>query len=367
MEDRDPSTAVSSPAFSMENLTLDDPLSPSTRFSSPAELAPDLPSLLDLAARGQWRSVIDKVARARTTSLLSKPHEHLIYLAFNALALHKLRRFTDASVEIDSLSPADDRPDDPFHHPRFQYDSYPETYPTLRGSMLPFSVRLLYADLPQRIGNRPESLDRLYSLLSFARSRSGDAWPRRAAFVLGALACNHFIHREFDVTLSLIRELLASNPSDPVLLSRLGYVQLQIGDVEGAKESFALVEGMKLSGTEFENLVGRNRALGFIVAKDYVAAVREYEVCIERDPSDVVAVNNKALCLMYSRDLSDSIKLLEGTLERVPTAALNETLVVNLCSMYELAYVQHGDIKKGLSNWIARVAPDDFDSSCTRT
>lgn len=123
---------------------------------------------------------------------------------------------------------------------------------------------------------------------------------------------------------------------------------------------------MSLNGVEFDNLVRRNRALGFVVSKDYVSAVREYEECIERDSSDVVAANNKALCLLYSRDLSDSIKQLEGTLERVPTAALNETLVVNLCSMYELAYVEHGDIKKSLSNWIARVAPDDFDPSCTR-
>lgn len=58
--------------------------------------------------------------------------------------------------------------------------------------------------------------------------------------------------------------------------------------------------------------------------------------------------------------------MLESALERVPTVALNETLVVNLCSMYELAYVNHADIKKTLSTWIARVAPDDFDTSCTR-
>ncbi|KAI0494436.1 hypothetical protein KFK09_024572 [Dendrobium nobile] len=350
----------------MENLTQEDPLSPFVRFSSPGDLAPDLPSLLDLAARGQWRSVLDKVSRARATSVLSKPHDHLVYLSFNALALHKLRRFADASLEIDSLSPTDNNPEDPFDHPRFLYDSYPENYPSFRGSMLPFSIRLLYADLPQRIGNRSETLDRLYSLLAFTRARSGDSWRRREAFVLGSLACNHFINREFDVTLALIRELLVANPSDPFLLSRLGYVQLQIGDLDGSKESFAQVEAMKLNGAEFHNLVGRNKALGYVVSKDYVSAVREYEECIERDPTDVVAANNKALCLMYSRDLSDSIKQLEGTLERVPTAALNETLVVNLCSMYELAYVQHGDIKKSLSNWIAKVAPDDFDPSCTR-
>ncbi|KAG6512607.1 hypothetical protein ZIOFF_030732 [Zingiber officinale] len=37
--------------------------------------------------------------------------------------------------------------------------------------------------------------------------------------------------------------------------------------------------------------------------------------------ADAVAPNNKALCLMYSRGMSDSIKVLEGVLERVPTAA----------------------------------------------
>lgn len=184
---------------------------------------------------------------------------------------------------------------------------------------------------------------------------------------MSSICCHHFANKEFDVCFSLIREILGSDPSDPVLISKLGYIQLQIGDLEGAKASFSRVEGLKKGeSVGFQNLVGRNRALGFVVAKDFVSAVREYEECIERDPADVAAVNNKALCLMYLRDLSDSIKLLEGALERVPTVALNETVVVNLCSMYELAYVNHADIKKSLASWIAKVAPDDFDSSCTR-
>lgn len=114
------------------------------------------------------------------------------------------------------------------------------------------------------------------------------------------------------------------------------------------------------------NLIGRNNALGFVVAKDFTSAVREYEICIERDSSDVVAVNNKAVCLMYSRDISDAVKGLEGALERIPTVAVDETIVVNLCSMYELAYVNHMEVKKTLTTWIQQVAPDDFDPSCTR-
>lgn len=155
---------------------------------------------------------------------------------------------------------------------------------------------------------------------------------------------------------------------DAVLLSKLGYIQLQIGDLEGAKGSFSGVDRIASKGNavKLKNLVNHNKALIYLVEKDYVSAVREYEECIERDHMGVVAINNKAICLMYSRDLSDSIKVLENSLERVPTATLNETLVVNLCSMYELADVNHSEIKKSLSNWITRVAPDDFDSSCTR-
>lgn len=241
--------------------------------------------------------------------------------------------------------------------------------------MVPFSLRWMHALVPTKIGNRQEGLDRLYTLLGFVRERvrekeANEVWKKREIFVMSCLLGFHLGHKEFGVSLELIKELIKRDPLDPVLVSKLGSVQMQFGDIQGAKATFARVEKMNsnslVSETQFKNLVGRNKALVYVVEKDYVSAVREYEECIERDSSDVVAVNNKALCLMYSRDLSDAIKVLESALERVPTAALNESLVGNLCSMYELAYVNHADVKRTLNNWIARVAPDDFDSSCTR-
>lgn len=188
---------------------------------------------------------------------------------------------------------------------------------------------------------------------------------------MNTIVSYHLSAKEFKICIDLLRGLMSEKEFgvDSVMLSKLGYVQMQYGDLEGAKRTFGEVEKMVGSGDEevrLRNLVGRNKALLYLVGKDYVSAVREYDECIERDGQDVIAINNKALCLMYLRDLSDSIKVLENALERVPTVALNETLVVNLCSMYELAYVNHADIKKTLSNWIARVAPDDFDSSSTR-
>lgn len=359
--DQDPlTTGTTSSSSSPPAPPLSDPLlSPATTFSSPGDLCLDLPLLLSLSSRGQWTHLLAHISQSRSRSLLSQPpHHHLVYLSFNALALHKLRRYSDASLEIQTLIP--------FDSPKYLYQTYPDLYPGRAGSMLPFSVRYLHADLPQRLGSRNETLDRLYSLLDFVRHKKSTSttnicWKQREAFLLSAICSNHFAHKEFDVCFSIVSEILKSDPADPLLVSKLGYMQLQIGDLDGARASFARVAAPGL-----ENLAGKNRALEFMVEKDYVSAAREYDECIGRDPGDVVALNNKALCLMYLRDLSDSIKLLEGALESVPTAAVNETVVVNLCSMYELAYVNHGEVKKRLSSWIAKVAPEDFDSSCTR-
>ncbi|CAF1710093.1 hypothetical protein HID58_090447 [Brassica napus] len=345
---------------------------PPERSNSLDELTHDLSSLHDLSTRGQWEAILDKISQSRALFLLTKPHEHLTYLTYQVIALTKLRRSDEASHELNSLHDFDGE--------HYRYESFPEIYPDRKGSMVPFSLRWMYALVPTRLGNRQEGLDRLYTLLDFVRERikekegnddSVELWKKREIFVMSCLLGFHLGHKEFGVSLELIKELIKRDPLDPVLVSKLGSVQMQFGDIEGAKATFDRVEKMSnhnglVSETQFKNLVGRNKALVHVVAKDYAAAVREYEECIERDNSDVVAVNNKALCLMYSRDLSDAIKVMESALERVPTAALNESLVGNLCSMYELAYVNHTDVKRTLNNWIARVAPDDFDSSCTR-
>lgn len=369
-----PQPASSSPTTTSSAVVTDDPLS--SPYASLNSHCHDLSTLQDLACRGAWRTILDKVARSRSLSLLSKPHEHLIYLSFNVLALVKLRRYADAQQELETL-------DDDLESKQYLFESYPDHYPNHKpGSMIPFALRWLHAHSPFTLGDRQLSLDRLYALLHFIRdkklSRNRDSiteismelWKKRETFVVNSIVSHHLSLKEFKVCLYLLRAEISKNEGDPFIVSKLGYVQMQYGDLDRAKQSFELVEkmveGSESGNVNLKNLVGRNKALMYLVGKDYVSAVREYDECMERDGSDVVAINNKALCLMYLRDLSDSIKVLESALERVPTTALNETLVVNLCSMYELAFVNNADIKKTLSTWIARVAPDDFDTSCTR-
>jgi hypothetical protein len=49
-----------------------------------------------------------------------------------------------------------------------------------------------------------------------------------------------------------------------------------------------------------------------------------------------------------------------------PVKYIDEALVLNLCSMYDLAWASGSDNKRVLSSWISKVAPDDFDLNCTR-
>ncbi|GKE19019.1 hypothetical protein Tco_1426596 [Tanacetum coccineum] len=274
----------------------------------------ELSSLQDLACRGSWKSILDKVSRARTQALLSKPHEHLVYSTFNTLGLMKLRRFSDTVKEIDTLEDGID-------------------------------------NLRSRVGDRQESVDRFYMLLDYVREKmrmktsgSDDIWRKREGLVINSIISHHLSHKEFGVCLELIKDLMKHDETAvgrTVLMSKLGYIQMQLGDLEGAKASFNVVEEIvneEKMQFEMKNLVNRNKALMFMVGKDYVSAVREYQECIDRDATDVV---------------------LEKASESVPTAALNETLVVNLCSMYELAYVNHTDTKKtlviGLLVWLLMI------------
>lgn len=199
-------------------------------------------------------------------------------------------------------------------------------------------------------------------------------WQHRQEIVMNSILSHHLNQKDFVVVLKWFKQLLLKHPSDVQLLSKLGYVQMQFGDLIGAKNTFLKVEDMvshttvgnSLQSSFLKGLVCRNRGLQHTVLKQYSEAIKEFDAAMELNPVDIISANNKALCCMYSRDLVGSTKVLESVLDKVPLMALNESLVLNLCSMYELAFVKNVQTKKTLSDWILQVAPDDFDLSCTR-
>eukprot|EP00250_Pteridium_aquilinum_P015448 c22582_g1_i1 orf=399-1796(-) len=447
----------------------------------------NLSNLHQLARQGSWRSLIDAISEARKLSLPHFPHEQLVHHAYLVLSHMKLRSYGDASLEIDALADLDS--------PQYQYQYYPDLYPQRTGSMVPFVLRWLHAELPYHLNQPSLTMERLYSLYDRCQQRiddllasdnstevvsnantdraaivddhhekselhqesvaspqiadlknatavkdlqlAGDAgefqdpakgistssndnlqpaqaepdsefgdfvsgmnaaindlekstkdgdgitvtvanlwkrWQQRQEFIMNCIVGHHLIQRDFVVVLKWFKQLLKVHPSDPWLLSKLGYVQMQMGDLSGASYTFSEVENI-VSKTEVANsfqlsvlkgLVSRNKGLEHMVHKQYTEATKEFDTAMTMNPVDIVSANNKAMCYMYNRDLIGSTKVLESILDKAPLLALNESLVLNLCSMYELAFVHNVQTKKNLSDWIQQIAPGDFDFSCTR-
>ncbi|KAH7287788.1 hypothetical protein KP509_32G074400 [Ceratopteris richardii] len=196
----------------------------------------------------------------------------------------------------------------------------------------------------------------------------------RKEFAINCILSHHINQRDFVVALKWFKELFKIHPSDPWLFSKLGYMQMQMGDFKGAKNTFSEVECIitkadvsnALQSSALKGLIRRNKGLEHVVLKQYSEAIKEFDAALLMNPVDIISANNKALCYMYNRDLMGSTKVLESILDKAPLIALNETLVLNLCSMYELAFVHNHQTKKNLSEWIQQIAPGDFDFSCTR-
>ncbi|XP_020209832.1 trafficking protein particle complex subunit 12-like [Cajanus cajan] len=115
--------------------------------------------------------------------------------SLNALAFTKLRRFNEASAELDSLEDLQSS-----HYP---YETYPKIYPNRVGSMVPFFLRWLHALIPIKLGQCQQGMDRFYTLLDFVHQKikekeNSDAlnvslplWRKREVFVVNCIIGHH--------------------------------------------------------------------------------------------------------------------------------------------------------------------------------
>jgi hypothetical protein len=80
----------------------------------------------------------------------------------------------------------------------------------------------------------------------------------------------------------------------------------------------------------------------------------------------IAAANNYAISLLYTCGLQAAIKFLENLLFRETEKFLNETLVFNLCIMYELATDRSVEKKKEVYKLITRHASEAFNPAVVK-
>ncbi|XP_067878295.1 trafficking protein particle complex subunit 12 isoform X2 [Heterodontus francisci] len=200
-----------------------------------------------------WRAAVDLCGRLLTAhgqgyGKSGQPTNHTtdsVQLWFVRLALlMKLSLFQNAEMEFEPFGSLD--------QPDLYYEYYPHVYPGRRGSMIPFSMRVLHAELPQYLGKPQESLDRLHamkvtclkvtnnlenglaedgsmiSVSSENRQASMQLWRSRLGRVMYSMANCLLMMKDYVLAIDMYHSVIQYQPEQELqLLSGIGRLLLQ--------------------------------------------------------------------------------------------------------------------------------------------
>ncbi|KAM9018676.1 trafficking protein particle complex subunit 12 isoform 2-T2 [Ara ararauna] len=209
--------------------------------------------LKQLISSKNWRAAVDLCGRLLTAhgqgyKKSGLPTNHTtdsLQLWFVRLALLvKLNLFQNAEMEFEPFGNLD--------QPDLYYEYYPHVYPGRKGSMVPFSMRILHAELPQYLGNPQESLDRLHSMKIICtkilenleqglaedgsmtnitqenRQASVQLWRSRLGRVMYSMANCLLMMKDYVLAVDAYRTVIKYYPQqEPQLLSGIGRIFLQ--------------------------------------------------------------------------------------------------------------------------------------------
>uniref|UniRef100_A0A8D3AS84 Trafficking protein particle complex subunit 12 n=1 Tax=Scophthalmus maximus TaxID=52904 RepID=A0A8D3AS84_SCOMX len=342
-----------------------------------------------------WRAAVDLTGRLLTAhgqgyGKAGQPTSHTtdsLQLWFVRLALlTKLNLFQNAELEIEPFGNLD--------HPDLYYEYYPTVYPGRRGSMVPFSMRLLHAELPQYLAKPQEALDRLHNLKTVCltilenlekglaedgtmititqenRQASLKLWQSRLSRVMYSMANCLLLMKDYVLAVETYHAIIQYEPQQRVqLLSGIGRIFLQIGDVKTAERYFQDVEKacqMKGSQSSHTTCMLMNRAFVYLSQNNYAEAHASFAEVLKIDPKNPVANNNAAVCLLYLGRLKESLGQLEGLVQQDPALYLHESVLFNLTTMYELESSRSTQKKQALLEAVACREGDSFNTQCLK-
>ncbi|XP_071327200.1 trafficking protein particle complex subunit 12 isoform X1 [Trachinotus anak] len=351
--------------------------------------------LKQLITSKNWRAAVDLTGRLLTAhgqgyGKAGQPTSHTtdsLQLWFVRLALlTKLNLFQNAELEFEPFGNLD--------HPDLYYEYYPTVYPGRRGSMVPFSMRLLHAELPQYLAKPQEAVDRLHTLKTVCltilenlekglaedgsmvtltqenRQASLKLWQSRLSRVMYSMANCLLLMKDYVLAVDTYHSIIQYEPQQRVqLLSGIGRIFLQIGDVKMAERYFQDVEKacqMKGSQSSHTTCMLMNRAFVYLSQNNYAEAHASFTEVLKIDPKNPVANNNSAVCLLYLGRLKESLGQLEGLVQQDPALYLHESVLFNLTTMYELESSRSTQKKQALLEAVACREGDSFNTQCLK-
>lgn len=132
------------------------------------------------------------------------------------------------------------------------------------------------------------------------------------------------------------------------LYSSWGRIYLQCGDVFGAERKFSEARRVRVTNTaESEARDFVDRGLIAVAQNDFKEAYAFFQKSMATDPTNALVLNNMAVCLLYLGKQKDAIGIFERAITANEQKDLSESLILNLCTLYELE--SSNDVSKKLA------------------
>ncbi|XP_072376597.1 trafficking protein particle complex subunit 12 [Diabrotica undecimpunctata] len=352
------------------------------RVLGAGDVTQDERGLRELVQAGAYRAAINLTARLLTiygqgrgrSGHPSKHSPHSLQLWFTRIALLiKTKLFNIASAEAEPFGNLD--------KPDMYFQFYPDMYGGRPGSMASFSFRLLLAELPTHCGKPKESITRLFNLLATIRqilsnlkhgqcedgnpmelsetdrSDSLRLWMGREVRVMHSIINSALAVRDYELAMDLLGQLCERDGAPRhALLSALGRLHLQMGNVSGAEVCFKEAAETKNAPSGVRELV--DKGLLSIAQSAFDEAYVYFQEASHLEPSNIMILNNMGVCLLYGGHLKEAIQVLESALSSNPVHALNESLLLNLCTLYDMESTKGRMKKFALLRQISRYQAD---------
>lgn len=285
--------------------------------------------------------------------------------------LMKLKLFKEAEQELKQF--------ENFEKPELFYESQVHFYPDRKGSMVPFGLRMLNAELPQYLNKPEEATANLYKLLKIVNSTIDDLlpnknesslkiWYERKIKVLFSIVNILISRKNLEKAIEFLLQIVDVPHSDKCMVwSTIGKLFVQVGDLKDASDCFYKAQTFSdQDSTKDKSRNLLNLSLLKIANNQYKEA---YEILKQANALNIdnpIITNNMAFCLFYSGNLSEAINLIETHINRNNQSKnmLNESVIFNLCTLYELESAKALNKKLNLLLALNIYAGDGFYTEC---
>ncbi|CRK93971.1 CLUMA_CG007497, isoform A [Clunio marinus] len=287
--------------------------------------------------------LLTNYGQGTTASATMKHSTHSLQLWHTRLALLiKINELDIAKQEAEAFGQLSS-PDLFYEH------QSPQNFKSKYGSMASFSFRLLLAgELPLKLNKPHDALKNLLNILEVTekiynffielkKENEAEFWKDRKIRVQCLMInCAAYL-KKFDLAHQLyesIRKLPNLNEKlRMTLASSWGRTFLLCGDIKSAEEKFKLCEA-KANSHIVQTMI--DQGLIAVAQNSYEEALQIFQKAHELEKENILILNNIAVCYLYTGRMHNAIKIYEQAINFNPKQSINEAVLLNCATLYEL-------------------------------